>query len=782
MRTIPGRCFIDAFRIRTGSIICIRRDKDSGHDPSGTIATVRRVLLAVNVLIAIALVAACAIFYWVFYRALPQTSGKIETFVQQPVEVDRDALGVPHIRAHSIEDALVAEGYTVAGDRMWQMDTLRRLAAGELSEVIGPVAIESDRESRRLRLRRIAEEIYVAMSPEDKTFLAAYARGVNAYIVSHRGHYGFEFTLLNYDPRSWSAVDSLLVGLQMFRTLTSDWKTKLVKEQMLRDGEPDKVNYLFPIRSGLEFVPGGDAHPGSNAWAVAGSHTASGKPLLSSDMHLEFSIPGIWHIVHLQAPGLNVAGVELPGVPGVIVGHNDRIAWGVTNLGFDVQDLYKERIDLRTGKYVFRNQLEQARAEREVILIKGRAPEEMSMWVTRHGPVFDMEHGSVMSLKWTAGDPSIFHNIFLDVDRARNWDEFKAALAKFGGPGQNFVYADVDGNIGYHATGKLPVRHNYYGDVPVDGSTGENEWEGYIPFDELPQAWNPNNGFVVTANQNPFPADYAYHVAGGFAPQYRSRQILDMLRVGAGKLKPADTLKIQKDVYSGFQKFLGQQIVAAYDRRGAKDALLSPAVEMLRMWDGQMDRDRAEPLITALTYQYLRKAIAERAAPGSGAIYDVQLSPAIVERILKEHPADWFGDYNELVLRCFADAMEEGERIQGKNPTHWKWGKSNFVELRHPIGSRIPVIGTYFNVGDIPMSGGPTTVKQSKGKLGPSERMNASVGNWDDSLLNLPVGESGHVASSHYKDEWSAYYNGQSFPMQFGKVDVKSTVTLVPAK
>jgi penicillin amidase len=502
------------------------------------------------------------------YFAVGQHAGGIAEPDGIPVGFDLPRSGPAGTRT-SIE---AFERRRIQKQRSHAEDTIvgRRLAAGELSEVIGPVAIESDRESRRLRLRRIAEEIYVAMSPEDKTFLAAYARGVNAYIVSHRGHYGFEFTLLNYDPRSWSAVDSLLVGLQMFRTLTSDWKTKLVKEQMLRDGEPDKVNYLFPIRSGLEFVPGGDAHPGSNAWAVAGSHTASGKPLLSSDMHLEFSIPGIWHIVHLQAPGLNVAGVELPGVPGVIVGHNDRIAWGVTNLGFDVQDLYKERIDLRTGKYVFRNQLEQARAEREVILIKGRAPEEMSMWVTRHGPVFDMEHGSVMSLKWTAGDPSIFHNIFLDVDRARNWDEFKAALAKFGGPGQNFVYADVDGNIGYHATGKLPVRHNYYGDVPVDGSTGENEWEGYIPFDELPQAWNPNNGFVVTANQNPFPADYPYHVAGGFAPQYRSRQILDMLRAGAGKLKPADTLKIQKDVYSGFQKFLGQQIVAAYDRRGAK--------------------------------------------------------------------------------------------------------------------------------------------------------------------------------------------------------------------
>jgi penicillin amidase len=744
-------------------------------------------LLVVNVLIAVAFIAAAAIFYWVFYRALPRESGEIETLVTQPVEVSRDALGVPHIRARSLEDALFVEGYTVAEDRMWQMDTLRRVAAGELCEIFGPAAIESDRESRRLRLRRVAEAIYVALSPEDKAVFAAYARGVNAYIDSHRGRYGFEFTILGYDPRPWSVVDSLLVGLQMFRTLASDWRTKLLKDQMLRNGEADKVNYLFPIRSGLELIPGGDAHPGSNSWAVAGSHTASGKPLLSSDMHLEFSIPGIWHMVHLQAPGLNVAGVELPGVPGVIVGHNDRIAWGVTNLGFDVQDLYKERIDLHTGQYIFQNRLEQARAEREVIMIKGRAPEEITIWITRHGPVFDTAHSSAMSLKWTAADPSIFRNIFIDVDRARNWDEFKAALSGFGGPGQNFVYADVDGNIGYHAAGKLPVRRNYYGDLPVDGSTGQNEWDGYIPFDELPQAWNPKNGFIVSANQNPFPADYPYHVAGGFAAHYRSRQILDllqsdMLRAGNGKLTPADTLRIQKDVYSGFQKFVAQQLVAAYNRRDAKDALLSTAINMLRTWDGQMDRDRAEPLITSLTFQYLRKAIAERASPGSGLIYDVQLSAAIVERMLKERPGDWFSDYSALLLRCFADAMEEGQRIQGKDPKRWKWGKSNFLEIRHPIGSRIRFVGTYFNVPLVPMSGGPTTVKQTKGLLGPSERMNASVGNWDDSLLNLPVGESGHFASSHYKDEWEAYYAGESYPMQFNKVDAKSTVTFVPGK
>ena len=757
--------------------------------PSGTIATVRRILFAVNVLIGLVAIAALAVYYWFFYRALPETSGSVTAFVTQKAEVVRDSLGVPHIKAQTPEDVNFVNGYVTAGDRLWQMDTLRRVAAGELSEILGPATLELDREARRMRLRRIAEQQYALLDPEDKKAFAAYARGVNAYIESHRGHNGFEFVLLHYDPRPWTVTDSLMIGLQMFRTLASDWKTKLIKEQMLHNGEPDKVNFLFSLRSGQEIAPGAagrlgsDIHPGSNAWAVAGSHTAGGKPLLSSDMHLEFGLPGIWHMVHLSAPGLNVAGVELPGVPGVIVGHNDRIAWGVTNLGFDVQDLYEERMDMRTGQYLFQGHLEQARREREVIAVKGQSAEEMATWVTRHGPVFIAENGRIMTLKWAAADATIFHNPFPEIDRARNWDEFRAAISRFGGPGQNFVYADVDGNIGYQASGKLPIRRTYAGDVPVDGSTGANEWDGYIPFEDLPRAYNPPNGYVVTANQNLFPPDYQYRIGGKFASPYRSRQILNMLLAGGGKLKPEDSLRIQKDVYSGFDLFLAHQVVAAYEKRGAVNPMLDSAVAMLKTWDGQMDRDRPEPFITTLVYQYLRKAAAERAAPGSGPGYELEnpsLGSSSVERLLKERPANWFGDYNQLLLRCFADAMDEGQRIQGKDPKNWRWGKVMFLKVDHPVGNRIPIIGKYFDIGPVPMSGGPNTVKQTSRRLGPSERMDAAVGHWDDSLMELPFGESGHFASSHYKDEWDAYYAGQSFAMQFGKVDAKSTMTFVP--
>ena len=229
--------------------------------------------------------------------------------------------------------------------------------------------------------------------------------------------------------------------------------------------------------------------------------------------------------------------------------------------------------------------------------------------------------------------------------------------------------------------GKLPIRRTYTGDVPVDGSSGNFEWDGYIPFDELPQAYNPPGGFVVTANQNPFPPDYPYRVSGTFGAPYRSRQILDMLRAGGNKLKPEDSLRIQKDVYSGFNKFLARQLAAAYADRKGTNKVFDSAIAMLATWDGQMDAERPEPLITNLTYQYLRKAIAERASPGNGELYELQIATAVVERILREHPAGWFGNYNELLLRCFADGMEEGQRMQGADPSRWKWGRNMFLNV-----------------------------------------------------------------------------------------------------
>ena len=514
----------------------------------------KRVLQYFNIAVLTALVAAAVAVYWYAWRPLPETSGTLVAPVAARVTIIRDSLGVPHIAAASVEDTLFAQGFATAQDRLWQMDGLRRLAAGRLAEVLGPEFVEQDREARRLRLDRLAEQYVQAASAADRALLTAYARGVNYFIETHRRRLPLEFKLLGYDPRPWRVTDSILVWLRLYRDLTWTMSDKLVKGALLAGGDPAKVALLFPPRAG-------SIQPGSNAWALSGSRTASGKPLLANDTHLEYSNPGIWHMVHLRAPGLDAVGVALPGVPGVMLGHNDRIAWGVTNLGFDVQDLYLEKLDLRTGRYLFRGQMEQARLEREAIPVKGGRSVEFAQWVTRHGPVF-IDQGRALALRWAAADSAGFRFPVLDLDRARNWQEFTAALSAYPGPGQNFVYADVEGNIGYQATGRLPIRR-YDADVAVDGASGEFEWEGYIPFEELPRSYNPPSGMIVSANTDPFPSTYSHRVRGNFAAPYRASRIRDLLEA-RGKWRAGDMLAIQTDVYSAFGAYVAREIVAAY--------------------------------------------------------------------------------------------------------------------------------------------------------------------------------------------------------------------------
>lgn len=741
----------------------------------------RRILRIVNIFLAVTGVAVLAGAWWFFWRPLPQTSGEVTAPVSGRVEIFRDALGTPHIRGGSQEDVLFAQGYVTASERLWQMDALRRRAAGDLSEIIGPATLAVDEDARKLRMRRIAETLYGSLTAHDRGDITAYARGVNYFIDTHHSNLPFEFAALDYSPRPWSVIDTLLIALYMYRDLTTSWPDHLQRSELMAHGDPAKIAYLFPVRAGDEI------QPGSNAWVVSGAHTAHGHPQLSNDMHLEYSIPGIWFMVGLEAPGLKVAGVALPGAPGVIVGHNNRIAWGVTNLHFNVQDLYREKLDDRTGQYEFQGHREQARLERDLIPVKNQKPVEFRQWVTRHGPVMINENGEHMALRWTAAEPINFTMAFVDIDRARNWTEFTAAVSGFPGPGQNFVYADVDGNIGYHASGKLPIRRGFTGDLPLDGAAGNTEWDGYIPFDQLPSSYNPPSGIIATANQNPFPANYPYTVSGEFASAYRSRQIFDRLRAKA-KLTPQDTLAIQKDVYSGFEDDLAKMLVKAWDGHPTGNDDLKPAIDSLRAFNGQMDRGSAAALIVVLTDRYVRTAIADSASTGAGTAYingprsggPFQMSYPAAHRLLHERPRGWFADYDAMLLGCLREAVREGQRMQGRTIAKWRYGNFLTLEIDHPILKQLPGAGGFFNIGPIPMSGGATTVKQTTRRLGPSERFNAVVGDWDQSLLNVPVGESGHVFSKHYKDEWDAYYNGRSFPMQFDHVDVKSTLTLVP--
>ncbi|MBK5295465.1 MAG: penicillin acylase family protein, partial [Acidobacteriia bacterium] len=437
----------------------------------------------INSFIALLCLAALALVYWYAWRPLPPNSGSVPAPVSARAQVVRDHMGVPHIEAASDEDAYFLQGYVTAQDRLFQMEYARRQAAGELAAIFGAAAVESDIETRRLRMHRAAVQHARTLPPADRAVLAAYARGVNYFLETHQGKLPVEFTLLGLDPAPWTIPDTMLIGLHMFRSLTTTWKDEALKSSYMAQGEAEKVNFIFPVRTGAE------PQPGSNAWVLSGRRTASGKPILANDPHLGFSLPGVWYQVHLKTPSMNVAGVSMPGAPAVIIGHNDRIAWGMTNLHFDVQDLYSERVNSAAGAFLFEGQAKTLRQEKEFVRIRGGGQREFTVASTSHGPILLTAKGQHLSIRWTATEPGLFQFPFAEINHAGNWSQFRAALSRFLGPGQNFVYADTEGNIGYQATGKLPIRRDRDGDLPADGASGKQEWDGFIPFEELPSIY-----------------------------------------------------------------------------------------------------------------------------------------------------------------------------------------------------------------------------------------------------------------------------------------------------
>lgn len=714
----------------------------------------------------IGVAAACAAVgvWWLFWRVLPQTSGEAQAPVGVAVAVVRDGEGVPHIEAASVEDAMFAQGYVTAQDRLFQMELVRRLAAGEAAEVLGPAALESDVEMRRMRMRKVAESHARTMPAGDKKWFAHYARGVNHFLRTHRDKLPVEFRLLRYDPAPWTVTDSVLVSMQMARTLSLSMKEELLKRNMLAAGEPELVRELFPLRTGLEF------QPGSNAWAVSGARTKSGKPLLAGDPHLAFSLPGIWYQVRLKAPGLDVAGVSLPGLPGVIIGHNERIAWSMTNLHFDVQDLYVEEMNpggtlvKHLGKWV------PVAREMELVRVKGAKDAQVPVAVTPHGPVVAQEGNQFLASRWMAAEAGTYQYPVIEVNQARNWEEFRKALRRFVWPAQNLIYADREGNIGFQAAGLLPVRENFDGDVPVEGGEGKYEWKGTIPFEELPWALNPAGGAVISGNQNPFPADYRYRVSGYFAPHYRANQIRDRL-AKREKWDAEGFVSVQRDVYSSLGAYLAKELARVAKGKEAQSPLLGEANAALEKWNGQMEVDAAGAVVATLAYQHLRKAVVERAAPGKAEGYGLNIATAVVERLLRQRPKEWFQDYDGLLLRAYVDALEEGSRMFGKDVRRWRYGWMMRLRMANPVLGEMMGIGRYASIGPAEMAGNGTTVQQIGGRVGPSMRMVADLGDWERSTLTTTTGQSGQPLSGRYRDRWKVYYGGGAIPWRYGKVE-----------
>jgi penicillin G amidase len=735
------------------------------------------------------------------------------------VTVRRDARAIPYIEAANDADLYFMQGWTTASDRLWQMDLMRRLARGETAEIFGQQTVEEDKRWRRFGFTQIADESLGRLTPELRAALENYARGVNAYIATLDDKtLPVEFRVLQYKPRPWTPADTIVMGKILADALSTTWRNDLMRASLAgisKEKLADITNQVTPYdvvlfgkddpakpAAGISQVPIDDAVlaaadredeirrrslemvglfaeglAASNNWVISGKRTADGKPILANDPHLAPTAPGIWYLTHLSTPTMRVSGVTFPGVPGIVLGHNGDIAWGATNVGPDVQDLYLETFNDK-GEVKTPTGWEPAKVIHNEIKVRTSAlkPDtnviNYDVTVTRNGPIVLDEGGKRYALKWTARDTSNSEfEAFFQLNRARNWDNFKTALSTYGGAAQNFVYADTKGNIGWYAAGRIPIRKTGDGSIPYDGSTNDGEWTGYIPFGELPNLYNPPEGIIVTANQRIVGTSYKYpQISRDVAPPWRARTILNDLNAKS-KITPDDVRDVQYDTFNIPLDALAKHIVMD---NGASDATLA----VLRGWDGRMTPDSRGAVLA----NEIRACVANKMADDNKPIPPFVIRERITDWAIREHVARWlpagFAKYGDLFKACDASvrtSLADPKRL-GPDEATWTWGRTFQSRFPHPLATA-PFIGAQFATPAKSIGGSGQTPNVGSNV---SMRHIATPGNWDMTRQVIPLGESGDPSSAHYKDQFDAWVSGTPmiFPFSKGAVE-KASVEVV---
>jgi penicillin G amidase len=780
-------------------------------------------------------------------NAVATTSTMTLPGLRERVIVRRDDRGIPYIEARNDDDLYFAQGYVTASDRLWQMDLLRRTERGELAEILGAgpnnIALEQDKQHRTLGFPQVVEAEMREVSPQSRALLEAYARGVNAYMASLTPKtLPPEFQILQYQPKPWTPADSLLIGKVFAEGLSSTWRLDVMRgalaglpaekrARLMPETSPldvlvvgkdtrDPVKQTSMTRAVVPFAPETlqalareeeianqalarvglyvEGLAASNNWVVSGKHTASGKPLLANDPHLPASAPAIWYLIHLSAPGLRVAGVSAPGGPGVIIGHNERIAWGMTNVGPDVQDVYEEKFDPDNPKrYLTPVGWRYVDVRHEEIKVRkgftDSATDSIALDVnmTRHGPIVFERAGKRYALRWTALDPQLnTPDSVYWLNRAHDWKDFNVALHTFTAPTQNIVYADVKGHIGYHAAGVVPIRRSGDGSIPYDGSTDEGDWIGFIPVDKLPKLYDPPSGIIVTANQRIIGKDYPYFLTHSWAQPYRARRIQQLLSK-TPKLTTDDFRRIQGDVFSiGNSLFAHESVKLLRPHLTPADAKLAELLDGFDTWDGMVTADSH----VALMLHQMRVAFRSRIltfALGDELVKTFQWSnfDTTIDRLIVEQPKDWlpreFPSYAELLRACHEDARAALTKQLGADESKWTWGELFKVRFPHPLAGA-PLVGLQFTIAPFPQNGSAGLAATVNVGTNVSMRLIADPSDWDQTQHGISLGESGLPKSPHWSDQladWRAVTPRQ-FPFSEAAIAkaAVSSLELLPAK
>jgi penicillin G amidase len=826
-----------------------------------------RYFLYAIIILALLLIGLRGVGWWIFHRGLPQLDGTQELFdLKNEVTVQRDARGVPHIRASSKADLFEAQGYVMAQDRLWQMDLVRRAASGRLSEIIGPQTLEIDRSFRRLGLSEAADREVSLLDPDERAALESFSYGVNHYIRSQTA-LPVEFTILRYSPELWRPADSLLVIGYMYQSLTSSWRWDIDRLEVSARIGKERASFLYdptspydhpivgaqsappkkPARSGAIDLPepAGESRPGfvdaalhdrvpaptadnatpalwsfaqntlfqfdeqvrsafgSNNWVVDGSHTASGKPLLANDTHLPLSTPSIWYIVQLSASGWNAEGFTLPGVPGIVIGHNDKIAWGFTNDGADVQDLFVETFNPANPlEYRVNGNWVAAQTRKEIINVKGKLPETLNVIVTRHGPIMSLQENTGYALKWTATEPGGLAHSYFGIQFAHNWKEFRESLRDAAGPGQNIVYADVEGHIGFIVAAKIPLRKcgafppadsplpadTPCGAAPMPGDTDAFGWNGYIPFDELPQVLDPPGGIIATANAQVAGQTYPHFMTATWMTPWRVDRIFTLLSEPDKKFQAEDFNAIQNDIVAELDVIVAKELVKAAANAKPKDDRTAKLIQMVANWDGKMTSSSVEATFVEQTERAIGRKLFHPFMADSLPVYP--RGEVFLERVLRERPAMWlpaeFHSYDDFLIAGADLAVAElTTSMRQSDISTWTWGKRNALFMAHALG-QTGFLAKIFSIGPIEQSGATGCIKAMGPSYGPSMRMVADTSNWDHSLMEITTGESGQVSSDNYQDQFPEWFAGRAIPSQFSDATVQRatvhTLSLVPGK
>ncbi len=740
--------------------------------------------------------------------------------LKEKVTVRKDARSIPYIEANNDADLYFVQGFVTASDRLWQMDLYRRVASGRTAELFGNAALDRDKRWRRFGFQAVVEESYRNFSPEFKSVLDNYARGVNAFIATlDKDSMPPEFNVLQYQPEPWKATDSLIIGKILADALSTSWHQDATRakfkdlpkekyDQLFiektpfdvlvvgKDNEKKVQSSKFKVQSSFDsefidkfyaFAEKDEAirkssleqigfyqefNAASNNWVISGKRTLDGKPILANDPHLDASAPSIWYLTHLSTPQTRVSGVTFPGVPGIVLGHNEFIAWGATNLGPDVQDLYIKRFNDK-NQFQIANAWQNAKVRNEEIRVRQNLlkPEtdivKLVVYETDDGVIIQDDGSEKLALKWTALDAknNDFEAFYL-LNRAKNWDEFKSAIKTYGGATQNFIYADIKGNIGFHNGGKIPIRSSGDGSFPNDGAKNEGKWTGYIPFEELPNSFNPPEGFIVTANQRLAGDNYKYFLGRSFADPYRALRIRQLIQNNS-KMTVNDSMDIQKDIFSISYSNFAREII---NTQSASPETLA----VLKGWDGKNSADsRAAMVILEMRRAFLEKVLIGNLGKEKAETYRWSMQNSFIDWLVREKPANWlpkeFADYKTLLLESDKTARENLTKKFGADESKWLFGKSSQFRFSHPL-AQAPLIGALFAFEPFDYYGGSSTPNVGAAV---SMRFIASPGEWDKTRLVITLGQSGIPKSPHFKDQLESWKSGNTPVFPFSKAAVE---------